>query len=82
MPTALLVIDVQRATASGEWAAFDMDRVMERINALIAQARASSTPVVLVQHEEGDGAFRFDAEGRRIFASILKKVTDAQSSAS
>lgn len=62
MSTALLVIDVQRAITVGEWAAFDMDRVMLRINALIAQALAASRPVVFVQHEEGDGSFQFGAE--------------------
>ena len=39
MTTALLIIDVQRALCSGEWAAFDIERVLERINALGARAR-------------------------------------------
>jgi nicotinamidase-related amidase len=61
MATALLIIDVQRALCSGEWAAFDIKRVMERINGLIARARAVSTPIVFVQHEEDEGPFQFGA---------------------
>jgi nicotinamidase-related amidase len=60
MTTALLVIDVQRAISSGEWAAFDITRVIERINALITRARAASASVVFVQHEEDEGPFQFD----------------------
>jgi nicotinamidase-related amidase len=62
MSTALLVIDVQRAIASGEWAAFDIDNVIERINTMIARARATSTAVVFVQHEEGEGPLQFGTE--------------------
>jgi nicotinamidase-related amidase len=62
MTTALLVIDVQRAMSSGEWAVFEIDHVIERINNLIAHSRAASAPVVWVQHEEGDGPLQFDTE--------------------
>jgi nicotinamidase-related amidase len=59
MATALLVIDVQRAISSGEWAAFDVSRIIERINALIARARAASVSIIFVQHEEDEGPFQF-----------------------
>jgi nicotinamidase-related amidase len=48
MATALLVIDVQRAICSGEWAAFDIHRVLERINGLIAKARAAAVPTIFI----------------------------------
>jgi nicotinamidase-related amidase len=63
MSTALLIIDVQRALCSGEWAAFDIARVLARINALGARARAAGVPVVLIQHEEDAGPLRADSEG-------------------
>jgi nicotinamidase-related amidase len=76
MSTALLIIDVQRAIASGEWAAFDIDAVIERINKLIAQARAISTPVVFVQHEEGDGPFQFGAEAWQLADELAALPSD------
>lgn len=55
MGTALLVIDVQRALSEGEYAAFDVTKLVERINGVIAKARAAGIPVVFIQHEEGEG---------------------------
>jgi nicotinamidase-related amidase len=63
MATALLVIDVQRAICSGEWAAFDIHRVLERINGLIAKARAAAVPTIFIQHEESKGPFQFGTDG-------------------
>ena len=63
MTTALLIIDVQRALCAGEYAAFDIARVIERINGLSARARSAGLPVVLVQHEEGDGPLQHDTAG-------------------
>lgn len=51
--TALLVIDVQRGLFDPE--PFEAGPVIERINALVARARAAGVPVVWVQHEEADG---------------------------
>lgn len=49
MTTALLIIDVQRALCTGEEAAFDIDRVLEKINAVGAKARsAGDYDVILV----------------------------------
>jgi nicotinamidase-related amidase len=55
MPTALLVIDVQRALCTGADAAFDIDAVIARINAVTAAARTASAPVIFIRHEESDG---------------------------
>jgi len=62
MTTALLVIDVQRALSSGDWAAFDVGRVIDNINVLAARARDSGAPVVFVQHEEEGGPFAYGTE--------------------
>lgn len=63
MSTALLVIDLQRALCSGEYAMHDIDAVLDRVNALSARARAAGAPVVLVQHEEGEGPLVHGSEG-------------------
>lgn len=63
MKTALLVIDVQNALCTGQWAAHDIANVIDRINAVASKARVAGAPVVLIQHEEGDGPLRFDTGG-------------------
>ncbi len=63
MKTALLIIDVQRALCSGEWAAFDIAEVIGRINAVAAQVRAAGAPVILIQHEEDAGPLQFGSAG-------------------
>jgi nicotinamidase-related amidase len=59
MNTALLVIDVQHALCNGTYAAYDIERVIGRINAVIAKARAAGAPVIFIQHEAQDGPLRF-----------------------
>jgi nicotinamidase-related amidase len=54
MTTALLVIDVQTALCTGPLAAWEIERVIDRINVVSARARAAGAPVFLIQHE-GDG---------------------------
>jgi nicotinamidase-related amidase len=51
IPTALLVIDLQRDVVDG---CFDGAGVVERTAALVDRARASGVPVVWVQHEEDE----------------------------
>jgi nicotinamidase-related amidase len=63
MKTALLIIDVQRGLCTGEWSMFDIEPVIERINALSGKARAAGAPVIFIQHEEEDGPLQFGAEG-------------------
>ena len=60
MPTALLIIDVQQALCSGSNPAFEVDRVIDRINLVSRQARAAGALVVLIQHETpGTGEMDF-----------------------
>jgi nicotinamidase-related amidase len=49
--TALIVIDMQRGVV-GE--AFEVERVIGNINALVERARASDVPVIWVQHADDD----------------------------
>jgi nicotinamidase-related amidase len=76
MPTALLIIDVQQALCTGKEAAFDIDRIIERINALGAQARGVDVPVVLIQHEEDSGPLRFASAGWQLAESLATAPTD------
>lgn len=70
MTTALLIIDVQHALCTGEEAAFDIDRVIERINAIGAQARTVGAPVILIQHEEDRGSLQFGTDGWQLAAEL------------
>lgn len=76
MKSALLIIDIQRALCSGEWAAFDIDNVIERINGVSARARASGLPVVLIQHEESEGLLQFDSEGWQLAEGLVTHADD------
>ncbi len=63
MRTALLIIDVQRALCTGEYAAFAATRVIERINTVARKARAAGAPVIVIQHEEAGGPLAHGTEG-------------------
>ncbi|HEX6533457.1 MAG TPA: cysteine hydrolase family protein [Gemmatimonadaceae bacterium] len=76
MTTALLIIDMQRATCSGEWAVTGADTLIDKINLLSARARASGTPVVFVQHEEDEGPFQFDTQGWGIADGLVTAAED------
>ncbi|MCP1623771.1 cysteine hydrolase family protein [Pseudomonas nitroreducens] len=54
MSTALLIIDVQSDLCTGDYACFDIDNVLQRINAMSSAAREAGVPVILVQHEDAD----------------------------
>lgn len=59
MPTALIIIDVQRAlfdTTDTQPAPADAPDVLDRINALAERARQAGAPVIYVQHEAPDSA--------------------------
>ncbi|HEY0857139.1 MAG TPA: cysteine hydrolase family protein [Albitalea sp.] len=76
MTSALLIIDVQHALCCGEEAAFDIDAVIARINALSSRARAAGMPVILVQHEEDDGPLRFGSAGWALAQRLLSTPED------
>ena len=70
MTTALLIIDVQHGLCTGEEAAFDIDRIIERINAIGAKARAVGAPVILIQHEEDNGSLQFGTDGWQLATGL------------
>ncbi|CAN5235844.1 cysteine hydrolase family protein [soil metagenome] len=77
MKPALLVIDVQQALCTGEYAAHDIGAVIDRINALTAKARSAGTPVIFVQHEEaGEGELAFDTDGWQLAEGLAIEPSD------
>jgi nicotinamidase-related amidase len=84
--TALLIIDVQHALCSGEYAAFESERVIDRINQVSRLARTAASPVVVIQHEEADGPLKFGTDGWKLASGletapsdiyVRKKATDS-----
>jgi nicotinamidase-related amidase len=76
MKTALLIIDVQQVLCSGEWAAFDIDGVVDRINAVSAQVRAAGAPVILIQHEEDEGPLQFNEAAWQLYSRLAVHPSD------
>lgn len=76
MPTAVLVIDVQQALCSGEYAAFEADRVIDRINLVTRKARAAGVPVVVIQHEAEDSPFAFGSDGWQLAKGLETSPSD------
>ena len=73
--TALLVIDVQIGMFEGpEGPVHDAERLLERIGALIREARQSRVPVIYIQHCEGPGElFEPDTHEWRIHSAIAPR---------
>jgi nicotinamidase-related amidase len=76
MKSALLIIDVQQALCTGEWAAFDIDPVVDRINELAAKARSAGTPVLFIQHEETQGPLQFGSKGWQLYERLAVNPDD------
>jgi nicotinamidase-related amidase len=86
MTTALLIIDVQHALCAGPYAAFEADRVIDRINHVSRRARAAGAPVVVIQHESIGGPLDFGSPGWQLAPGLdtaagdvllRKRATDA-----
>ncbi|HEY9065851.1 MAG TPA: cysteine hydrolase family protein [Burkholderiaceae bacterium] len=78
MKTALLIIDVQHALCTGDEAAYDIERVLERINTVSAKARAAGAPVILIQHEEAAGPLQFESEGWQLARGLASSPADVR----
>ncbi len=76
MTTALLIIDVQHALCTGAEAAFDIDRIIGKINALGTKARSVAAPVILIQHEEDRGPLQFGSDGWQLAAGLAAHPRD------
>lgn len=76
MTTALLIIDVQQALCTGEYACFEIERVIENINGLSAKARGAGIPVILIQHEEMGDLLQHGSEGWQLAESLKTSPQD------
>jgi nicotinamidase-related amidase len=70
MPSALLIIDVQQVLCSGEYAAYDVERVIDRINLVSRRVRASGGLVVVIQHETRGGEMDYGSDGWQLAPSL------------
>jgi nicotinamidase-related amidase len=75
MKSALLVIDVQHLLCNGDEAAYDIDRVIQRINGVAARARAAGAPVFLIQHEDS-GVLRHGSDAWQLDARLSVQPDD------
>jgi nicotinamidase-related amidase len=76
MSTALLIIDVQHALCHGEYAGFEADRVISRINSVSHRVRAAGGLVVVIQHESPDGALTHGSAGWKLATGLVTTATD------
>ena len=76
MHTALLVIDVQQALCTGEYKAFECERVIERINSVAHKMRTAGAPVIMIQHESQGGPLDFGTEGWKLAVGLEALPTD------
>lgn len=76
MNTALVIIDVQRALCTGDERVFGIGAVIDRINSLSGRARAAGAPVVFVQHEDDEGAFRSGTDGWELADGLVTAPGD------
>ncbi|MCA0242214.1 MAG: cysteine hydrolase [Proteobacteria bacterium] len=78
MNTALLIIDVQQALCAGEYRAFDVDRVIERINLVAAKARQAGALVVVIQHESTGELLRHGTPGWQLSPALDVQASDVR----
>jgi len=76
MSTALLIIDVQNGLCTGEEECFGSERLVRTINELSARARAVGLPVILVQHEELDGALTYGSAAWELADGLVTGADD------
>lgn len=76
MTTALLIIDVQDALTAGDYAAFESQRVIERINLVSQQARRAGAAIFLIQHEEGEGPLVHGEAGWQLAPALQTQASD------
>ncbi|MEJ2792048.1 cysteine hydrolase family protein [Iodobacter sp. LRB] len=76
MKTAMLIIDVQEALCSGEYAAFEAAQVINRINAVAQLARQNKVPVIYIQHEANDGLLEYGSVGWQLAVGLQAQPDD------
>lgn len=76
MNSALLIIDVQQGLCTGEYKAFESERVIERINLVSRRLRTAGAPVFLIQHESTAGPLQFGSAGWRLADGLATEPSD------
>ncbi len=76
MKPALLIIDVQTALCSGGWAVHDIDRVVDRINAVSAHVRKKGGAVIVIQFEEAGSPVSFGSDGWKVYGRLETQAGD------
>ena len=80
MTHALLIIDVQQGLcegdSEGDGAAFESARVIARINAVSAKARAAGVLVIFIQHESTSGYLEFETDAWQLAQGLHIEPTD------
>ena len=76
MSSALLIIDVQQVLCSGEYAAYDVERVIDRINLVSRRVREAGAPVVIIQHETRGGEMDFGTDAWKLADALETAAGD------
>ena len=76
MPAAMLIIDVQQVLCVGEQAAYDVERVIDRINFVLHKARAAGALVVVIQHETQGGEMDYGTENWKLAPRLETRAGD------
>jgi nicotinamidase-related amidase len=76
MSSAFLIIDVQTALCSGQFATFENKRVIEKINLVSEKARAANALVIVIQHASDGGALALGSEGWQLADGLIVQGSD------
>jgi nicotinamidase-related amidase len=76
MSTAFLIIDVQVALCSGQYATFESKRVIENINLVSKKARAANALIIFIQHASNGGALAMGSEGWQLADGLIVQSSD------
>jgi len=76
MPCALLIIDVQHALCHGQYAGFEADRVIARINEVSTRVRGAGGTVVVIQHESAKGPLQHGSLGWQLAHGLATESGD------
>ena len=76
MTTALLIIDVQHALCHGEYAAFEAERVISKINEVSRRVRDAGELVVVIQHESPDDPLVHGSTGWQLAPGLATAESD------
>ncbi len=76
MPAAVLIIDVQEILCSGDQAAYEVERVINRINLVSRKARVAGALVVVIQHETHGGEMDYGTDSWKLAPALAIHAGD------